>query len=167
MRKFFIVSIYILLFALNLTPVIVFNSQADFLPFSIPALILMVLVIVNGIVAYIFRHKGNFLYFRKIHPNIFSTDKEYTLTSEYSRKFKFMLEVYAAAIPFYIPLIFFTSSWKESLWVLPVFLIPQIIFVIQDIIETIKNQKQHKIKMQQQEEELRKQQQREELGHWK
>ncbi len=78
-----------------------------------------------------------------------------------------MLFVYLVAIPFYIPIIFFASSWWETLWALAVFLFPQATYIVHGIYQTIQDVKESKRKQAQLEKERIEQERREELGHWK
>ncbi len=162
-------AIAILLFILsllNIIPLFIFKDNIAFSQYSIPPLMLMLLVILNGVMALIFKHKCNFFVIRKYHTP-FTNDKDYTFTPEYDKKFILSFVIYFAQVPFYLPLIFFTKNWAQTLLSLLLFALPQIIFIIQGILETVKDAKAEKMKKQQREQELREQQRREELGHWK
>ena len=158
---------YGLLLIGNIIPVIIFKEDAQITKYSVPAIVIMSFVIFNGVVAFFLRHKGNYLIFKKHRANEFGSDKEYTFSQEYQKRFFLMLGIYCAAIPFYIPLIFLLTSYVQTLWVLVVLFVPQAIFIAQEIGDTMKDVKQAEIKRKQQEEELKEQQKREELGYWK
>lgn len=68
---------------------------------------------------------------------------------------------------FFIPQIFLTSTYFESLWALCTFFSPQVVYVIMGIINTLKEVKEDKAKKEQLEKERLLQEQREELGKWK
>lgn len=128
----------------------------------------MIIMVIQAILSYVLRHKGNYLPFRRFgHPNPFTTDKDYTFKDSYVNRFFFMLKVYCLAIPFYIPQIFLTSSYFESLWALVVFFFPQIVYVIMEIADTLKDVKEDKAKKEQLDKERLAQERREELGKWK
>jgi hypothetical protein len=127
----------------------------------------MSLVTVNGILACLFKHKGNFLMFGKKHGFIFSQDKDYTFNDDHENEFRLMLLVYCAAIPFYLPVIFFASSWPQTLWTLFVLFVPQAIFIIQGIYKTVQDVKKEKLLQEQIQKERIEQERREELGRWK
>ena len=99
--------------------------------------------------------------------NIFSEDKEYTFTEEYERKFRWMLLVYFAAIPFYLPIICFATTWQQILWSLLVAFVPQGIFIGCGIAGTIGEAKKERLRQAQLEKERIEQERREELGRWK
>ena len=159
--------LYALLLIVNVIPVIVNREEAQITKYSVPAIMLMLFVIINGVFSYFLRHKGNYLMFRKYKPNEFASDKDYTYSEEYLKRFFGMLEIYCAAIPFYIPLIFLTTRNIQTLLTLLVFATPQIIFIIQGISHTAKEFKQAEIRKKQNEEELKEQERREEQGYWK
>ena len=107
-------------------------------------------------------------HFRRFgHPNPFTTDKDYTFDELYIKRFYIMLKIYCLAIPFFIPQIFLTSTYFESLWALCTFFSPQVVYVIMGIINTLKEVKEDKAKKEQLEKERLLQEQREELGKWK
>ena len=152
---------------INLIPVIYFRKSFVLSQYALPPIIVMSLVIVNGILSCVFKHKGNFLIIRKHHSFIFSSDKDYTFAEEYERNFRRMLLVYCTAIPFYLPVAFFASNWSQTLWTLLVLLVPQAIFIIHNIYETIHDVKKEKILQERLRKEKIEQERREELGHWK
>ncbi len=166
MMKKIIAILLFILSLLNIIPLFIFKDDIAISQYSIPPLMLMLIVIINGVLALIFKHKGNFFIIRK-YNNPFTNDKDYTFTPEYDKMFILSFAIYFAPIPFYLPLIFFTRNWAQTLFSLLLLALPQIIFIIQGMIETAKDVKADKIKKQQQEQKLREQQIREELGHWK
>ncbi len=166
MMKKIIAILLFILSLLNIIPLFIFKDDIAFSQYSIPPLMLMLIVIINGVLALIFKHKGNFFIIRK-YNNPFTNDKDYTFTPEYDKRFILSFAIYFAPIPFYLPLIFFTRNWAQTLFLLLLLALPQIIFIIQGMIEIAKDVKADKIKKQQQEQELREQQIREELGNWK
>ena len=159
--------LYALILIGNIIPVIVNREETQITKYSVPAIMLMLIVIINGVLSYFLRHKGNYLVFRKHRPNEFASDKDYTCSEEYLKRFFGMLELYCAAIPFYIPQIFLTTSNIQTLWALFVFIVPQIIFLIQDIGHAANEFKQAENRRKQREEELKEQVRREEQGYWK
>lgn len=105
----------------------------------------MFLMIIHATLSYILRHKGNYLPFRRFtHPIPFASDKDYTFKDEYLNRFFIMLKVYCLAIPFYIPQIFLTSSYVATLWALVPFIIPQLVYVIIGIADTLSEVKKDK-----------------------
>jgi hypothetical protein len=164
--------LYLLLYAvilmINMLIVLSQTSTIAISRFSLPALFLMIIMIIHSMVSYMLRHKGNYLPFRRFgHPNPFTTDKDYTFEELYIKRFFFMLKIYCLVIPFYIPQIFLTSTYFESLWALVTFLTPQVVYVIMGIVDTLKDVKEYKAKREQLEKERLSQEQREELGKWK
>ena len=104
---------------------------------------------------------------RKYRDSIFMEDKANTFTDEYEIEFRWMLLVYCATIPFYIPVIFFASGLLQTLWSLLILLVPQIVFTIHTIYKTVQYIKKEKLRQAQLENERIEQERREELGHWK
>lgn len=153
---------------INIIPLFFFKEKAAISTYSVPAVAIMLLVIIKGISAYLLRHKGNLLLLgRPRHIFLFSSDKAYAFTQEYTNEFNWMFLVYCTAIPFYIPCIFFVSKWVHTLWTLCVLSAPQIIYFIYGISKTVRHVKAYKATQQKQAQELKAQQQREELGHFK
>ena len=160
--------VYSLALAVNILIVFCNKTNINVSRFSLPAIILMFFMIIHAMLSYVLRHKGNFLPFRRFgHPNPFITDKDYTVEELYMKRFFFMLKIYCLVIPFYIPQIFLTSTYFESLWALVAFLTPQVVYVIMGIVDTLKDVKEYKAKREQLEKERLSQEQREELGKWK
>ena len=151
---------------INAIPLLVFREKAGISVYSRFSIAIMVLDVVNGILACIYKHKGNFLVIGSS-SSTFSADKEHTFTEEYEREFRLMLLIYCSAIPFYIPVIFFASSWAETLWAVLVFFAPQVIFIARGIYQTMQDVKEEKRVQAQREKERKEQEAREELGRWK
>ena len=155
------------LLIVNAIPVIVFRDQIKISAYSLIAITVAAVVVFNGILACLFKHKGNFLIMRKHNGAIFSEDKDHTFTNRYECEFRRMLLIYCAAIPFYIPIICFASNLQEALWSLLVYSVPQIIFLVNEIRKTLKDVKKEKLHQAQLEKERIEQERREELGHWR
>lgn len=160
----FFMSISILI---NTIPLFVFKHSIAFSMLSRFPLIVMILVSVNGILSYFFRHKRNFLHFGTPRGSIVVTNKDYIFSKEYIREFYWNFIVYCFAIPFYIPCIFFSTKPIHSLWTLCVLSAPQIVFIVYGIMNTLKDVKEDKLKKEQLAKERLEQERREELGKWK
>lgn len=161
-----IITIVAILLILNVQPVIIFWERASFSKYSFMPAFIMACIVTIGIFACVLRHKGNFLMFGGSR-SVFRDDKDYTFTDEYDRRFRWMLLVYFAAVPFYIPLIFFTKSDVDLLWMLPVIFVPQAVFIAHGIYETLQDVEEEKRRQEQFEKERAEQEKREELGRWK
>lgn len=160
--------LYTVVLIINMFIVWIYKDNARVSIFSLPSLLLMSIMIIHAIVSYVLRYKGNYLPFRSFgRPNPFTTDKDYTFNELYINRFFIMLKIYCLSIPFYIPQIFLTSSYMESLWALIVFFFPQFVYVIVGIVDTLKDVKESKVKTEQLEKERLAQERREELGKWK
>ncbi len=162
-----IFCITIVLLIINLIPFLAFRENFVISVYTLPPICVMSLVIINGVLSCIFKHKGNFLMIRKYRSAIFSADKDYTFTEKYEKEFRWILLIYCAAIPFYLPVIFFASSWPQTFWTLLVLYIPQAIFVAHGIYETVQHMKKERLRQEQLEKERVEQERREELGYWK
>lgn len=160
--------IYGLVLAVNLLVLFCQKNNTDISFHSLPAIILMFLMMIHAASSYILRHKGNYLPFKRFtHLIPFASDKDHTYKAEYLNRFFIMLKVYCLAIPFYIPQIFLTSSYAETLWALVPFFMPQLIYVIMGIADTLSDVKEDKIKKTQSEKERLEQERREAQGKWK
>ena len=160
--------VYVVILTTNVFLVLLNKDNARVSNFSLPAIFLMIIMIIHVAMSYVLRHKGNYLPFRRFgHPNPFTTDKDYTFDELYIKRFYIMLKIYCLAIPFFIPQIFLTSTYFESLWALCTYFSPQVVYVIMGIINTLKEVKEDKAKKEQLEKERLLQEQREELGKWK
>ena len=151
----------------NIIPLFLFREHAGVSVYSFPALMLMILVAINGMFSYFFRHKRNYLIFGKSRGGVFSREKEETYTKNYKDEFFWMFLVYCSAIPFYLPCIFFVSEWIHTLWTLGVLSIPQLCFFVSEILKTLKEVKNNRIEKRKRDQELKMQQQREEMGYFK
>lgn len=159
--------LYAVILIINILIVLSKKSSMTISEFSIPALFLMIAMIINGVLSYLLRHKGNGLTFSRFHCNPFAPDRDYTFEESYTKRFFIMLKIYCLVIPFYIPQIFFASNYFQTLWALLTFAIPQIVFIIMGVTDTLKDVKEYKAKTEQLEKERLLQEQREELGKWK
>lgn len=159
--------LYAVILMINILIVLSKKSSMAISEFSIPALFLMIAMIINGILSYLLRHKGNGLTFSRFDCNPFAPDRDYTFEESYTKRFFIMLKIYCLVIPFYIPQIFFASNYLQTLWALLTFFIPQIVFIIMGVTDILKDVKEHKAKTEQLEKERLLQEQREELGKWK
>ncbi len=116
---------YTVVLIINMFIVLINKDSAKVSNFSLPSILLMIIMIIHAIVSYVLRHKGNYLPFRRFgHPNPFAADKDYTFKELYIKRFFFMLKIYCFVIPFFIPQIFLTSTYFESIWALITFLTP-------------------------------------------
>lgn len=167
MRKTVFICLFALSVLVNTVPLLIFKDSMVFSAQSVVSVVIMLLVSANGILSYFFRHKGNFLLLRKSHGSIFSANKDYTFTKEYSREFFWQFLVYCMAIPFYIPCIFFVSKWEHTLWTLCVLFAPHVIYVVYGIGSTVKDVKEYRAAQQKTEQELKEQMQKEEQGRFK
>lgn len=159
--------LYAVILMINILIVLSKKSSMAISEFSIPALFLMIAMIINGILSYLLRHKGNGLTFSRFDCNPFAPDRDYTFEESYTKRFFIMLKIYCIVIPFYIPQIFFASNYLQTLWALLTFFIPQIVFIIMGVTDISKDVKEYKTKTEQLEKERLLQEQREELGKWK
>ena len=159
--------LYAVILMINILIVLSKKSSMAISEFSIPALFLMIAMIINGILSYLLRHKGNGLTFSRFDCNPFAPDRDYTFEESYTKRFFIMLKIYCLVIPFYIPQIFFASNYLQTLWALLTFFIPQIVFIIMVVTDVLKDVKEYKAKTEQLEKERLLQEQREELGKWK
>lgn len=159
--------LYAMILMINILIVLSKKSSMAISEFSIPALFLMIAMIINGILSYLLRHKGNGLTFSRFDCNPFAPDRDYTFEESYTKRFFIMLKIYCLVIPFYIPQIFFASNYLQTLWALLTFFIPQIVFIIMGVTDVLKDVKEYKAKTEQLEKERLLQEQREELGKWK
>ena len=159
--------LYAVILMINILIVLSKKSRMAISEFSIPALFLMIAMIINGILSYLLRHKGNGLTFSRFDCNPFAPDRDYTFEESYTKRFFIMLKIYCLVIPFYIPQIFFASNYLQTLWALLTFFIPQIVFIIMGVTDILKDVKEYKAKTEQLEKERLLQEQREELGKWK
>ena len=154
---------------LNMIPVVLLWEQAGVTIFSSFPLLCLIVALSNGFVACVCKHKGDYFGMRKWGTLIpfFQSDREYTFTEEYDRKFRWMLLVYFLPVPCYLPIILLANSMWDMLWALLVLLAPQIVYITVDVKEFVKEVKEQKEKEAKQERERLEQERREELGHWK
>ena len=167
MKKVIFISLFAISVLVNIVPLLIFRDSIMISNLSLFSAVTMILISANGILSYFLRHKGNFLSFGKPRGSAFSEDKDYTFTKEYSKEFFWQFLIYCLAIPFYIPCIFFVSKRVHLLWTLCVLLVPQAVFVVYGISNTVKDVKEHQLTLQKREQELKEQMQKEEMGRFK
>ncbi len=155
------------LLLLDLVLLLIFKEHAVLSVYSLIPLAFMALAVLNGILSCLLKRKGNFLILGKRFGPFFYEDLDYTFTEAYEKQFRRMLLIYLAAIPFYIPIIFFAKSFPETLFTLLVFFVPQIIFILMGIKGTLNEVKTQKRKEEAERRERKEQERREELGYWK
>ena len=93
-----------LLWVGNIIAVVVNKDDAQITRYSVPAILLMAFMSVNGALAYFLRHKGNYLMFKKYRPSEFSSDKDHTYSAEYQKRFFTMLNVTSGLRAMSLPL---------------------------------------------------------------
>jgi hypothetical protein len=153
---------------INAVPVLALPDRAALTNFSIFPGIVAVLMIIYGLCALIDKHKGNYFLLSDPHGRSMSYNKSYTYKEEYEREFRLSLLIYFGAIPFYIPLIFFTRGYPAvTFGTFAVMLVPQVFLVIPTIREAIQDSKERKRILAERERERIEQERREELGKWK
>ena len=131
-------------------------------------LVLAVFVIIYGVISCVFKHKGNYLIIQRRRGfGIFSEDQDYTFTDAYERRFRWMLLVYCVPIPFYIPVMAFAATWPQTFWALFLFVLPQLVYVVNAIYQTVQEYKRKKQERERLERERIEQERREEQGYWK
>ena len=162
-----ILGILALLFLVNICPVLILQDRVELNNFSLIPAAVAVLVLLNGLGALLFKHVDNYFNFGTPRRGLFTAPKEYTYTEEYEREFRWMMLVYFAAVPFYIPCICFSSDYAETAWTLVPLAGPQLVFMLHGMYETVQHVKTAKAEAEQRERELREQEQREELGVWR
>lgn len=168
----FLVLVGVIVIVIGVAPILVYADRLHITKYSILAIAFLIFHLLYGMLAYVFRYKGNYLRFslfflRHFWFYIFESNKEHTLTKEYKQKFNRMLGVYFAVVPLYIPCIFLTSSAAFTSLALVVFLIPQVLFVSWEVRDFSNRIKQKKEKQLQAEREKQEQERREEMGYLK
>lgn len=163
-----ILGILLALLLINAVPVLALPDRAALTNFSLFPGIVAVLMIIYGLCALIDKHKGNYFLLSDPHGRSMSYNKSYTYKEEYEREFRLSLLIYFGAIPFYIPLIFFTRGYPAvTFGTFAVMLIPQGLLAIPVIRKAIQDSKERKQILAERERERIEQERREELGKWK
>ncbi len=174
MKKHKIINIAVacIIAVITILPLLLFRQNIRVTKYSIPAICLCAFHIIYGLLAYALRHKRNYLPYsvrllRHFAFNLFESDKDYTYTKEYNRRFFRMLAVYFAVVPMYIPCILLTSAAAAMPVAVLIFLFPQLLFLyvaIRDFSNDVKFARQRKRQLQMEKQE---QERREKLGKWK
>ena len=163
-----ILSVMLALLLVNATPVLLLPEKAALTNFSIFPGAVAVLMIIYGLCALIDKHKGNYFLLSNPRGRTLSYNKSYTYKEEYEREFRLSMLIYFGAVPFYIPLIFFTRSYPAATFgTFAVMLVPQIFLAIPLVREAIQDSKERKQILAERERERIEQERREELGKWK
>lgn len=161
-----IIPVLSILLLVNIVPIFIFSEQAKITMYSYYSINIMAVVILNGICACIYKHCGNYFIISK-QSFLFRSTQSYTFTDAYEKEFRWMLLVYFAAIPFYIPVIFFARNTPHLLWSVLIFALPQAIYFFHCIFEISKDVKEEKMQRAKRQKEREEQEKREELGYWK
>lgn len=164
-KRIVVICFFSLSLLINIIPLFIFKDKVGFTYISIYSLIFMIAMSLNGLFAYIFRHKRNYLNLEN--RSISFSDKAYTFTEKYTKKFYWQFIVYVFSIPFFIPCIAFGTRVIHGLWIICVVFVPQIIYFVNDIFEYATQIKEIRIDNQKHAQELKKQKEREELGYFK
>ncbi len=163
-----IIPIIVILLIVNIVPLFIFPEQANITKYSYYSIFIMTVIVLNGIRACVGKHNDNYFIIRKrTFDFLFSSEEAYTHTDEYEKEFRWMLLVYFAAIPFYIPVIFFAKNLSHLLWSVLIFALPQTIYFASSVFDLSKDIKKAKKRRYERQKEREEQEKREELGRWK
>ena len=161
-----IVLVFLVLIAINVLPLFLFREKAKISEYSQFPIAFAALAVLQGVLAVLFRHKGNYLIVGEGGP-LFVKNRHYTYTEAYKKEFRWMLFIYCAALPFYLPCIFFVTCDAQMLWAVAVFFAPQVCYFGRDVAQTLRDVKADKKRKRELQKELEEQKRREELGYWK
>lgn len=109
-----ILGVLLALLLVNAVPVLLLPEKAALTNFSVFPGAVAVLMIIYGLCALIDKHKGNYFQLSAPRGRTLSYNKSYTYKEAYEREFRLSMLIYFGAIPFYIPLIFFTRSYPSA-----------------------------------------------------
>ena len=155
---------------LNLLILYIFREKARKSDPSLFALIVLIFVSFKGVVAYVCKDAGAFIYIRArdIGKRFWRYNKP---TAEDIKDFWMAATVYFFVIPFYLPVIFFSTASVHLQWCLLLLLIPPLVYAgygMRTLLHMAKHAvKEEKLKQKKQEQERIEQERREELGNWK
>lgn len=152
---------------ISLILTVIFWRPFEYSGFSLISIALALIMIINAILAIVYKHKGNFFLRKMYLSSILSKDRDYTFTDEYENKFRLTLLVHCGVIPFYLPVILVTQGWTQSALALSICLIPEAFFLIYQIGQTFSDAKKEMHRQQQQDKERIEQEKREELGRFR
>ena len=93
----------------------------NFLPFAF-----IFLVMIRARLAYIYRHKGNFIY-REFSWMVLRNDREWTYDAVYLKFFYIYVLIFLAQIPFYIPFIVCIEGLEQLGWLVLIYFAPMLI----------------------------------------
>ena len=163
-----ILGVLLALLLVNAVPVLLLPEKAALTNFSVFPGAIAILMIIYGLCAPIDKHKGNYFQLSDPRGRSLSYNKSYTYKEEYEREFRLSMLIYFGAVPFYIPLIFFTRSYPAATFgTFAVMLVPQVFLAIPMVREAIQDSKERKRILAERERERIEQERREELGKWK
>ena len=156
---------------LNMIPVVLLWEQAGVTVFSSLPLLCMAYAVFIGLGACARKSTNSLFWFGERRHSFLFSEKEYTLSKNHDREFRWMLLVYFLPVPCYLPIILLANSAADMLWALLVLFAPQIVYMIIDgkalVKEVKKDVREQKEKKAKQERERLEQERREELGRWK
>ena len=165
-KRIVVICFFLLSLVINIIPLFVFKDKVGFSNVSYYPLIVMIAMSFNGLFAYIFRYKGNYLELRRGRLISFF-DQDSAFTEEHTKKFYWQFIVYWFSIPFFVPCIAFCTMPIHCLWAFCVVLAPQMVYFINDILEYSRERKEIRRENKKREQELEEQRKREELGYFK
>ena len=170
-KKYFWACAFVAVLLINIVPVFIFREKARISSYSFLPMILLAFVIVLGALAYISKDARvfSFIGVGKFHnSNVGSRFWRYNQpTATDLNDFWKKATIYFFPLPFYIPLIFFSTAASHYLWCLPLLFLPQFTFIGIEICGMLREVKEEKLKQEQLEKERIEQERREEQGHWK
>ena len=163
-KRVIICAVIVFIMLLGVIPLLIFREKANITAYSIPAIVVLVGVTINGLLALASKDKHAFSFFDRCHSHYYKYNRPTTVQL---KEFYLYALIYFAPIPLYIPIVFFATSYVQSLWCLLLLLIPEFTFIFLEMRLHFLERKQEKQKEQRELEEKKEQERREELGRWK
>lgn len=163
-KKFFW-CVLIISLLINVLPIVIFREKAGITGSSFIAIIFLVLVLINGFAACAGKDARIFAFSRYSRTSRFWRYNRPTKAD--MKEFWMAATIYFFVIPFYLPIIFFSTSIADSAWCLLLLLIPNFTYIGIEIYKMSRKAKTEKLRQEQLEKERLEQEKREELGRWK
>ena len=143
----------------------IFHQKAKITWFSSYSLFFLAVVLIYGIMAYASKDADKFVFQTRHHPDRFWRYNKPTAAE--MQEFWLRATIYFAPVPFYIPVIFFSTKVEHCLWSILLSSVPQFVFVGMGISKMLHDVKEEKKRQKQLEKERIEQEKKEELGRWK
>jgi hypothetical protein len=166
LHKIIFLSSFIISLLANTLPLFIFRARIRISICTLAGGVILLFMSLFGLYACISKEDGYF--FLSKYGNVGHRFWRYNRpTSSYMEAFWIKAAIYFFAVPFHLPIMFFSTKEIHSLWSFLLLLIPQFVLIGMNVRKDLHKAKEKKALKKEQDKERIEQERREELGKWK